>query len=131
MKEKARKQFERLAAGMTKTKAARVLPGLPKKLDRLAKLPYGYVVKLAKRVKPLYMMLRDWAKKEYPLPKRTAFVIAAALAYFISPVDAIPDIIPVVGFADDLYIVNLCLNMIDADLREYMIFKGLDPKVLD
>ncbi len=29
-------------------------------------------------------------------------VIVAALGYFISPVDAIPDVTPVVGYADDL-----------------------------
>jgi len=29
-------------------------------------------------------------------------VIIAALGYFISPLDAIPDIVPFVGFADDL-----------------------------
>ena len=45
----------------------------------------------------LYYCLQDaatplWAKS----------VIAAALGYFICPFDAIPDAIPVVGYADDL-----------------------------
>lgn len=31
--------------------------------------------------------------------------VIAALGYFISPVDAIPDLIPVVGFSDDLAIL--------------------------
>ena len=29
-------------------------------------------------------------------------VIYAALAYFVSPVDAVPDLLPVVGYTDDL-----------------------------
>ena len=33
--------------------------------------------------------------------------IAGALGYFISPVDAIPDITPAVGFADDLGVLTL------------------------
>ena len=44
----------------------------------------------------LYLLMTDprvpvWAKA----------VVAAALAYFISPVDAMPDVLPVVGFTDD------------------------------
>ncbi len=39
-------------------------------------------------------------RPETPTWART--VIFGALAYFISPVDAIPDIIPVAGFTDDL-----------------------------
>lgn len=37
---------------------------------------------------------------ETPAWAKTA--IYGALAYFISPIDAIPDIIPVVGYSDDL-----------------------------
>ena len=39
-------------------------------------------------------------RPETPTWART--VIFGALAYFISPVDAIPDVIPVAGFTDDL-----------------------------
>jgi len=35
-------------------------------------------------------------------PKWVKGIIVGALGYFIAPLDAIPDAIPVVGFADDL-----------------------------
>jgi uncharacterized membrane protein YkvA (DUF1232 family) len=35
-------------------------------------------------------------------PKWAKSVIYGALAYFVLPVDAIPDLIPLVGFTDDL-----------------------------
>lgn len=36
-------------------------------------------------------------------------IIVAALGYFISPVDAIPDVVPFAGFADDLGVVTAAL----------------------
>ena len=39
-------------------------------------------------------------ESETPIWAKTA--IYAALAYFILPVDAVPDVIPVAGFTDDL-----------------------------
>lgn len=58
-------------------------------------------------------------------------VIIAALGYFISPIDAIPDVVPFVGFADDLgvlvaalaavatYITDEVKNKADAKLDEW------------
>jgi uncharacterized membrane protein YkvA (DUF1232 family) len=41
-----------------------------------------------------------YQKKETPIWAKTTII--GALGYFISPIDAIPDLTPVVGYADDL-----------------------------
>lgn len=38
--------------------------------------------------------------------------VAAALAYFISPVDIVPDWIPVVGYADDAAVIAMTMAII-------------------
>jgi len=48
----------------------------------------------------LFYTLQD---PETPLWAKT--VIVGALGYFISPIDAIPDVIPVIGYADDLAVL--------------------------
>ncbi|MFQ6371930.1 YkvA family protein [Shewanella sp. YIC-542] len=58
-------------------------------------------------------------RKDTPAWAKTA--IFGALAYFISPMDAIPDLTPLVGFSDDLGALAAALAMvsfyIDDDVR--------------
>lgn len=44
--------------------------------------------------------------------------IIASLGYFISPVDAIPDIAPVVGYTDDLGVLVAALATTAAHIKE-------------
>lgn len=48
-------------------------------------------------------------------------IILGALAYVISPFDAIPDLIPILGYTDDMGVVGAALvavaNCIDEDVR--------------
>ena len=44
-----------------------------------------------------------YALQNPEMPVRTKTMIYGALGYFISPLDLIPDFIPVVGFTDDIW----------------------------
>lgn len=50
-----------------------------------------------------------------PLPVKTALI--GALAYFVLPMDAIPDILPVLGFADDAAVLATAVNMVTSHIR--------------
>ena len=56
----------------------------------------------------LYVILTD---SETPMWARA--LVVGALGYFICPIDAIPDVIPVVGYADDVAVMALVLTQLD------------------
>lgn len=49
----------------------------------------------------------------------TVAKLIAAIAYVVSPVDLIPDVIPVVGFVDDAYVVKLVIGAIRGEIDAY------------
>lgn len=69
-------------------------------------------------------MIRSYLKKEYTkAPVGTIVAIISAIAYFLSPVDVIPDSIPVAGYVDDAAIITACLSIVDSDIKEYILWR--------
>ena len=69
-------------------------------------------------------MIRSYVKKEYTkAPVGTIVAIISAIAYFLSPVDIIPDGIPVAGYVDDAAIITACLSIVDSDIKEYILWR--------
>ena len=65
-------------------------------------------------------LVRSYTKKEYTeIPIGTIIAIVSALIYFVSPVDLIPDVIPVAGHLDDAAVVGACLALVKSDLDDY------------
>ncbi len=71
----------------------------------------------------LFSMLADSFNGKYPVPKKTVLVITFALLYLISPVDFSPDIIPLLGFVDDVTVLAFAFSLIKDDLENYRAWK--------
>jgi len=71
--------------------------------------------------------LRDVARGRYRVPWKTATALTAALVYFLSPIDLVPDFIPLSGFIDDAAVLGLVFGTAEGDLRRYCSWRGLDP----
>ena len=57
-----------------------------------------------------------YAGMDSATPAWARSTIAGALGYFISPIDAIPDITPVVGYTDDLGVLTLAVATVAAHI---------------
>jgi uncharacterized membrane protein YkvA (DUF1232 family) len=46
------------------------------------------------------------------IPRRSRWVIAVLLVYLASPIDVVPDFLPVIGYADDAVITSFVLRYV-------------------
>lgn len=50
----------------------------------------------------------------------------SALIYFVSPVDIIPDFLPVVGYLDDAAVVAACIKLVKSDIDDYKQWRKIN-----
>jgi len=69
-------------------------------------------------------LIKSYIKNEYKVvPTKTIISIICALIYFISPIDAITDIIPILGLIDDFSVLGFCLKSVEEDVNKYRNWK--------
>lgn len=75
-------------------------------------------------LKLLFAIIKDYVNGSYrEIPWYSIAAIVAALLYVLTPIDLIPDVIPVIGLVDDAFVVAACLSMIENDLHKYKEWK--------
>jgi uncharacterized membrane protein YkvA (DUF1232 family) len=93
----------------TREKIDYVEENLWEKLERV-----GKKISFAKDILALVKYMRDplvsWHRKA---------IVVAALIYFISPIDTIPDFAPLVGYLDDLGVITAVLKFLGHELIPY------------
>jgi uncharacterized membrane protein YkvA (DUF1232 family) len=68
----------------------------------------------------LIRMVRAYVKGEYrEVPWESIAIAIGALIYFLSPIDLIPDVIPVAGYADDAAVIALVVASLSTDLLKF------------
>lgn len=75
-------------------------------------------------IKLLFSIVKDYISGDYKkVPWWSVAAIVFTLLYVVSPMDIIPDFIPLIGSLDDVLIVGVCLAVIDSDLHKYKEWK--------
>lgn len=91
------------------------------KINTLPRGPFGeswpYLLAMVR-------LIRDYQRAEYrDIPAQSLLSILAALIYFVSPFDVIPDWIPVLGHIDDAFVISLALKSVRAELDTFMAWE--------
>ncbi len=74
--------------------------------------PRGALLREAVRLLPDVLRLLPRLAADRSLPQGVRIRLALLLAYLASPIDLIPDFIPVIGYADDAIIVTAVLRSV-------------------
>jgi uncharacterized membrane protein YkvA (DUF1232 family) len=113
--------FER-AQNVSREDEKVVVEELPEKVAKVLdsvnqRLPI--VKNLLNKVKTLYAMLRD---KEFAMAWSSKTMVIAGLLYFISPIDLLPDYIPILGYIDDAFVMSVVMNAVASEIERYKAY---------
>ena len=91
------------------------------KLNTIPRGPFGeawpYLLAMVR-------VVRDYQRGEYrDMASPKLLITIAALIYFVSPFDVIPDWIPVLGHIDDAFVISLALKSVRAELDTFMAWE--------
>lgn len=91
--------------------------------ERLSKKA-GFLSKYWDDIKTSFSLIRDWFNGSYDkVPARMVVSLVGALIYFVSPLDIIPDWVPMAGLVDDATILAFVFKLSEADLNVYRRWK--------
>jgi len=59
-----------------------------------------------------YLLAAYYCAFDRSTPPQVKATLVAAIAYFVLPIDAIPDVLPVIGFIDDAAVLTIAINLV-------------------
>jgi uncharacterized membrane protein YkvA (DUF1232 family) len=72
-------------------------------------------------------MAKDWITGKYKeIPTSSIIAILGGIIYFLSPIDIIPDFIPIIGYLDDIFVLNLVIDQVRKDIDKYKEWNKLN-----
>lgn len=75
------------------------------------------------KIPAAFRMIKAWRSGRYSLRIVDLILPALALIYIISPIDIIPDLIPVVGVLDDLAILAFAIPLLLKEVDKFLIWE--------
>ena len=93
-------------------------------VGKIAVIPRGPFAETWPYLMAMIRLIRDYQRAEYrDISEQNLHIIIAAILYFVSPFDVIPDWVPVLGHIDDAFVIALALKSVRADLDTFMAWE--------
>ena len=78
---------------------------------------------VATKFELLVKMVKSDRRGEFKIPTMDKVKIVGAIIYVISTIDAVPDILPIIGFGDDIGVVAYVISKLGNLISEYEKFE--------
>ena len=78
---------------------------------------------VATKFELLVRMVKSDRRVEFKIPTMDKVKIVGAIIYVISTIDAVPDILPIIGFGDDIGVVAYVISKLGNLISEYEKFE--------
>jgi uncharacterized membrane protein YkvA (DUF1232 family) len=86
--------------------------------ERLGGKVFALLRRVATRLPFAEDVLAAWfCARDPSTPRRVRYTLLAALGYFVLPVDAVPDLLPLIGFSDDAAVIAAAIASVAAAIR--------------
>ena len=129
IKEKSKELWEKISLETTFEKLTSIVD---KTKDILNLSSSKHLSKFLDKIQLMIDMIGDYINGNYKdIPWKTIASIAGALMYIILPIDAIPDVLPLIGLLDDAFIIGLCIKSFSSDLQKYRVWKYGESEEID
>ena len=79
---------------------------------------------ISEKFQLIVRMVKAYITGQYKIiPASSLLKILASLVYFISPVDFIPDFLPVIGLTDDIALLLWVFQSLDDDIQNFKLWE--------
>lgn len=92
--------------------------------EKLNHTPRGPFAETWPYLMAMIRLIRAYQLGEYrDISAQNLVLVVAPILYFVSPFDAIPDSVPILGHIDDAFVVRLAMKSVGADLDTFMAWE--------
>ncbi len=112
-------------AGRISRNSASLLNLLRNVLHKTQELGMGGVFDLIRvKITTMGSLLKSYASGEYrDVELKNLVIMIASLVYFLLPLDLLPDILPILGYADDVALLTFVLKTVSEEIEKYELWK--------